>query len=59
MMSGMSASAKNRFLNGVLVRSFIHASPVPSRKAKIAVPVANWTEFQKSRTVSPLPYASL
>jgi hypothetical protein len=55
MMSGMIDSAKKRFLNGVLVRSFIHASAVPSVKATNAVPVANCTEFQKSRTVSPLP----
>ena len=30
MMSGMIESAKNSVLNGVLVRSFIHASAVPS-----------------------------
>ena len=35
MTSGMSESAKNIVLNGVLVRSFIHASVVPSRNAKI------------------------
>ena len=55
MTSGMSDSAKKSDLNGVLVRSFIHASVVPSRNAKIDVPTANWSEVQNSRSVSPLP----
>ena len=38
MTSGMSESAKKSVLNGVFVRSFIHASVVPSTNAKTAVP---------------------
>jgi hypothetical protein len=57
MTSGMSDSAKNSALNGVLVRSFIHASAVPMTKARIAVPVANLIEFQNSTQVSAEPYA--
>ena len=50
--SGMIASAKNSFLNGVLVRSFIQASAVPTTSANTAVPAANITELKNSRTVS-------
>jgi hypothetical protein len=53
--SGMSDSAKNSALNGVLVRSFIQASSVPSTNARTAVPVANCTEFQNSTQVSAEP----
>ncbi len=52
--SGMSESAKNSRLNGVLVRSFIQASAVPRQSEKIAVPVANCTELKNSRKVSAL-----
>ncbi len=52
--SGMIDSAKNSFLNGVLVRSFIQASAVPRQSAKIAVPAANCTELKNSRKVSAL-----
>ena len=38
-----------------LLRSFIHASAVPRTKAKTDAPTANWTEFQKSRSVSLEP----
>jgi hypothetical protein len=55
MISGMIDRAKNSVLNGVLVRSFIHASAVPRTKAKSDAPSANWTEFQKSRSVSREP----
>ena len=50
--NGMIASAKNSFLNGVLVRSFIQASAVPRISAKVDVPAANTTEFTNSRKVS-------
>ncbi len=52
--SGISDSAKNSDLNGVFVRSFIQASVVPTKKAKSAVPEANFTEFQNSLAVSEL-----
>ena len=55
MTSGMSESAKNSDLNGVLVRSFIHASAVPSTNAKSEAPNANRIEVQNSRQVSALP----
>ena len=48
----MIDSAKNSDLNGVLVRSFIHASAVPSTNAKIDAPMANLIEFQNRRQVS-------
>ena len=48
MTSGMSDSAKNSDLNGVLVRSFIHASAVPTTNAKSDAPTANRIEFQNS-----------
>jgi hypothetical protein len=51
---GISDSAKNSDLNGVLVRSFIQASVVPTTKANSAVPDANFTEFQNRRAVSEL-----
>ena len=38
--SGTSDSAKNSRLPGVLVRSFIHASAVPSTNATSALPAA-------------------
>ena len=41
MTSGMMESAKKIDLNGVLVRSFIHARAVPSRNAKSEAPNAN------------------
>ncbi len=59
MISGMIDRAKKSVLNGVLVRSFIHASAVPRTKAKSDAPTANWTEFQKSRSVSLEPYAEV
>ena len=52
--SGMIESAKNSFLNGVLVRSFIQASVVPRKSAKTEVPAAYCTEFKNSRNVSAL-----
>ena len=55
MTSGMIDSAKKSALNGVLVRSFIHASAVPSRNAKIDVPAANCSDVQNRRSVSALP----
>jgi hypothetical protein len=42
-------------LNGVLVRSFIHASAVPMTKEMIAAPMANCSEFQNSVHVSSEP----
>ena len=53
--SGMSDKAKNSALNGVLVRSFIQASSVPSTKDSNAVPLANLSEFQNSTQVSADP----
>ena len=50
--SGMMASAKNSVLNGVLVRSFIQASAVPTTSANTAEPTANWTELTNRRAVS-------
>ena len=58
MTSGMSESAKNNDLNGVLVRSFIHASAVPTTNEKSDAPKANRIEVQNSRQVSALPYAA-
>ncbi len=55
---GINESAKKTPLKGVLVRSFIHASDVPTRNANTAVPAANCTEVQNSRKVAPLPYAA-
>jgi hypothetical protein len=52
MMSGMIDSAKNSDLNGVLVRSFIQASSVPSANASSDAPAANLSEFQKRSHVS-------
>ena len=52
--SGMIESAKNSFLNGVLVRSFIQASVVPRHSANSAVPAAYCTELKNSRKVSAL-----
>jgi hypothetical protein len=53
--SGITESAKNRPLNGVLVRSFIHASSVPSTKAIDAAPAAKRSEFQNRIQVSAEP----
>jgi hypothetical protein len=50
--SGMIASAKNSVLNGVLVRSFIQASAVPTISANSAEPTANCTELKNRRAVS-------
>ncbi len=55
MTSGMMESAKKIDLNGVLVRSFIHASVVPSRNANSDAPTANRIDVQNSRQVSLLP----
>ena len=55
MTSGISESAKKRVLNGVLVRSLIHASVAPMANAKTAVPEANTTDVAKSDSVSLLP----
>ena len=52
--SGMIDSAKNSFLNGVLVRSFIQASAVPTTSANTAVPVAKITELTNRPKVSPV-----
>src|SRR5260221_6067740 len=52
MIRGMIDNAKNRALKGVLVRSFIHASAVPTTKANSDAPKANLSEFQNSRRVS-------
>ncbi|MNC89830.1 hypothetical protein D3C83_58290 [compost metagenome] len=57
MISGTSASPKNSRLNGVLVRSFIHASAVPTTSEKVAVPAANSTELKNSVAVCRLVYA--
>ena len=57
MINGIIDSAKNNDLNGVLVRSFNHAKNVPSVKANIEVPTANWMELKNSLRVSQLPYA--
>jgi len=54
MISGISASAKKSRLNGVLVRSFIHARTVPTTNAKLADPAAYCTEFANRRAVSLL-----
>ena len=55
MMSGITESAKNRPLNGVLVRSFIQASSVPMTKDIAAAPVANLSELPKRIHVSDEP----
>src|SRR5215472_6843014 len=55
--NGMIASAKNSVLNGVLVRSFIQARPVPTTSESTAAPVANCRELKKSRALSLLRYA--
>jgi len=49
MTSGMIASAKNNVLKGVLVRSFIQASVVPTTSASTPAPVANCSELRNSR----------
>ncbi len=54
MTSGMIASAKNSVLNGVLVRSFIQASAVPTTSESAAAPTANCSELSNSRAVSAL-----
>ena len=54
MISGMIDSAKNSDLNGVLVRSFIHASAVPTTKANTAVPLAKPIELNSNLSVSTL-----
>ena len=54
IMSGISESAKNSDLRGVLVRSLIHASVAPMKNASVAVPTAKRTEFQTRRAVSLL-----
>ena len=59
MTSGISDRAKNKRLNGVLVRSFIQASSVPSTNATAEAPVAKRTEFQNRSQVSDEPYASV
>ena len=53
MTSGMMASAKNSVLNGVLVRSFIQASPVPTTSDSTAAPTANCSELKNRRALSP------
>ena len=55
MISGITDSAKNSPLNGVLVRSFIHASSVPMQNASSAAPIANRSEFQNRIQVSGEP----
>src|SRR5215471_3148487 len=55
--NGMIASAKNSVLNGVLVRSFIQARPVPMTSDSTAAPVANCKELKKRRALSLLRYA--
>ena len=57
IMSGISESAKNSDLKGVLVRSLIHASVAPMKNASVAVPTAKRTEFQTRRAVSLLVWA--
>ena len=54
IISGTSARAKNNVLNGVSVRSLIHASNAPNAKASAALPKANFSEFPNSRAVSAL-----
>ena len=49
--SGMMASAKNSVLNGVLVRSFIQARPVPTQSESTAAPTANSRELTKQTRV--------
>ena len=58
MTSGMSESAKNNDLNGVLVRSFIHASAVPTTNEKSDAPKAKRIDVPNSRSVSLVPYAA-
>src|SRR5215208_325720 len=55
--SGIIDSAKNSFLTGVLVRSFIHARVVPRQSANTATPAENCTEWKKRRKVSALQTA--
>jgi hypothetical protein len=55
MISGITDSAKNSALHGVLVRSFIQASSVPMANDSAAVPAANCSEFQNSTQVSAEP----
>ena len=55
MMSGITDSAKNRPLKGVLVRSFIHASSVPMTNESAAAPVANLSELPNRIQVSAEP----
>ena len=52
--SGMMVKAKNNDLNGVFVRSFIHARAVPRKSASPAAPAAKRTEFKNSDAVSAL-----
>ena len=54
MISGMIDSAKNTRLNGVLVRSFIHASNVPIPNAISDDPIAKRSESATSRPVPVL-----
>ncbi len=56
--SGMSESAKEIDLNGVFVRSLIHASVVPSTNANNDAPKANRMEVESNRQVSAVPYAA-
>ena len=51
MTSGMIASAKNNVLNGVLVRSFIQARPVPTTSESAAAPIANYVPFTRSGSI--------
>ena len=52
--TGISDTAKNSDLKGMLVRSFIHANKVPSTSDTTAVPSANVSELTNNRPVSAL-----
>src|SRR5438132_14059048 len=58
MTSGMRDSAKKNDLNGVFVRSFIHASAVPTTNEKSDAPNAKRMEVANRRNVSVVPYAA-
>jgi hypothetical protein len=52
--NGMIASAKKSVLKGVLVRSFIQASAVPTTSESKAAPIENCRELKRRRALSLL-----